>query len=143
MDLRRHRPSSVRMELCCRGSPTARRDCWSPTSIRTRQQDFLRCAAAQDEPRRVSAIHRSVMRMKLCFASATIAVATLLLFNASVCEAQANRGFDRVILGGTVMDPASGLNAVRNIGLRDGRITAITAASIKGRDTIDAHGLVV
>lgn len=51
--------------------------------------------------------------------------------------------YDRVILGGHVMDPESGLDAVRNIGLQDGRIAVITAAAIAGRDTIDARGLVV
>jgi dihydroorotase len=51
--------------------------------------------------------------------------------------------YDRVILGGHVMDPASGLDAVRNIGLQDGRIAVITTEAIQGKDTIDARGLVV
>jgi N-acyl-D-aspartate/D-glutamate deacylase len=51
--------------------------------------------------------------------------------------------YDRVILGGHVMDPASGLDAVRNIGLSGGRIAVITTRAIQGRDTIDARGLVV
>ncbi|HVH67187.1 MAG TPA: amidohydrolase family protein [Gemmatimonadales bacterium] len=50
---------------------------------------------------------------------------------------------DRVILGGHVMDPASGLDAVRNVGLKDGRIAVMTTDAIVGRDTIDARGLVV
>ena len=41
------------------------------------------------------------------------------------------------------MDPASGLNAVRNVGLRNGRIATITTSALAGRDTIDARGLVV
>src|SRR3989449_3087205 len=51
--------------------------------------------------------------------------------------------YDRVILGGHVMDPASRLDAVRNIGLSRGRIAVITSQAIRGRDTIDARGLVV
>jgi dihydroorotase len=51
--------------------------------------------------------------------------------------------YDRVILGGRVMDPASNLDEVRNIGLQDGRIAVITTEVIVGRDTIDARGLVV
>jgi dihydroorotase len=51
--------------------------------------------------------------------------------------------YDRVILGGRVMDPASGLDAVRNIGLSGGRIAMVTTNAISGRDTIDARGLVV
>ncbi len=51
--------------------------------------------------------------------------------------------YDRVILGGHVMDPASGLDAVRNIGLSGGRIAVISGEAISGRDTVDARGLVV
>ncbi len=51
--------------------------------------------------------------------------------------------YDRVILGGRVMDPASNLDAVRNIGLSAGRIAVITQQTLQGRDTIDARGLVV
>jgi len=51
--------------------------------------------------------------------------------------------YDRVITGGRVMDPASGLDAVRNVGLLDGRIAVITTEAVRGRDTIDARGLVV
>ena len=51
--------------------------------------------------------------------------------------------YDRVILGGHVMDPASTLDAVRNIGLTGGRIAVISGEAIRGRDTIDARGLVV
>jgi len=51
--------------------------------------------------------------------------------------------YDRVILGGRVMDPASKLDGPRNIGLQGGRIAVITTRAISGRDTIDARGLVV
>ena len=51
--------------------------------------------------------------------------------------------YDRVILAGRVVDPASNLDAVRNIGLQGGRIAVITTEAIAGRDTIDARGLVV
>src|SRR6185503_1932998 len=51
--------------------------------------------------------------------------------------------YDRVILGGRVVDPASKLDAVRNIGLSGGRIAVITTRALSGRDTIDARGLVV
>lgn len=51
--------------------------------------------------------------------------------------------YDRVILGGRVMDPASGLDTIRNIGLTDGRIAVVTADAIRGRDTVQASGLIV
>src|SRR5213595_1365554 len=51
--------------------------------------------------------------------------------------------YDRVILGGRVIDPATRRDAVRNIGLTGGRIAVITTHAIRGRDTVDARGLVV
>jgi hypothetical protein len=58
-------------------------------------------------------------------------------------QSTANTTYDRVIVGGRVLDPASNLDGVRNIGLLDGRIAAITTEDIRGRDRIDARGLVV
>src|SRR5256885_2662489 len=54
-----------------------------------------------------------------------------------------NAVYDRVIVGGRVIDPESGLDAVRNIGIVDGRVAVIAAQTIRGRETIDASGLVV
>ena len=70
-------------------------------------------------------------------------VAAMLLVTGQAIAAQLPPRYDRVILGGHVMDPASGLDAIRNVGIRHGRIAAITPQSVRGRDTIDAHGLVV
>lgn len=50
---------------------------------------------------------------------------------------------DLVILGGRVMDPESGLDAVRDVAVADGRIAAIAEGGLAGRDTLDAAGLVV
>src|SRR3989304_2566419 len=41
------------------------------------------------------------------------------------------------------MDPESGLDGVRNVGIRDGKVSAISETSLKGKTTIDAKGLVV
>ena len=41
------------------------------------------------------------------------------------------------------MDPESGLDAVRNVGIRDGRIAAVADEPLDGRATLDAAGLVV
>ena len=69
----------------------------------------------------------------------------LLLLQVTTVSAQGTPSavYDRVILGGHVMDPASKLDAVRNIGLLDGRIAIVTTEAIRGRDTIGARGLVV
>jgi dihydroorotase len=50
--------------------------------------------------------------------------------------------YDLVIANGRVMDPASGLDGVRYVGINAGRIAAISATPILGRQTIDAKGLV-
>src|SRR5437588_1720340 len=72
-------------------------------------------------------------------------VGLLLVLQVSAPSAQstANAVYDRVILGGHVMDPASKLDAVRNIGLTGGRVAILTTHAIHGRDTVDARGLVV
>lgn len=67
----------------------------------------------------------------------------LVIGSVTAARAQPPRTYDRVVLGGRVMDPVSPLDAVRNLGLRDGRIATITASPIRGRDTVDARGLVV
>jgi len=54
-----------------------------------------------------------------------------------------NAQYDIVITGGRVMDPESGLDAVRNVGIMNGEIDIITEQPITGRETIDAAGHVV
>ncbi len=51
--------------------------------------------------------------------------------------------YDLVLEGGRVMDPETGLDAVRNVGIRDGKIVRISAAPLSGRRVIHATGLVV
>lgn len=51
--------------------------------------------------------------------------------------------YDLIVQGGRVMDPESGLDAVRNLGIRDGRIEEISANPLVGERMIDATGLVV
>ncbi len=51
--------------------------------------------------------------------------------------------YDLVIKNGRVMDPETGLDAIRNVGVTDGTIVAITQEKIAGKETIDAKGLVV
>ncbi len=41
------------------------------------------------------------------------------------------------------MDPASGLDAVRQVGIRGGKIAAISPQALRGRTVIDAKGLIV
>ncbi len=51
--------------------------------------------------------------------------------------------YDVVINNGRVMDPETNFDGVRNVGIKDGKIVAITTDAIKGKETIDAKGHVV
>jgi dihydroorotase len=51
--------------------------------------------------------------------------------------------YDLVLAGGRVMDPESGLDAVRHVGITGDRIAALSARPLRGREVIDARGLVV
>ena len=51
--------------------------------------------------------------------------------------------YDLVINNGRVMDPETMYDSVANVGIKDGRIVVITKKEIKGKETIDAKGLVV
>ncbi len=51
--------------------------------------------------------------------------------------------YDVVIRGGRVIDPESRLDSVRNVGIRGGRIAAISRGPLRGKQVIDARGLVV
>ncbi len=70
------------------------------------------------------------------FAIAVIAVL-------AVSAPSAQQTFDLVISGGRVMDPESGVDAMRNVGITAGRIEAISADPLSGRATINAAGRVV
>jgi len=58
-------------------------------------------------------------------------------------SAWAQETFDIVINGGRVIDPETGLDAIRNVGVLDNRIAAITEEPIEGARTIDATGRIV
>ena len=55
----------------------------------------------------------------------------------------AEDSYDVVISNGRVMDPASGLDAIRNVGVIAGQIRAISTMPLTGRLNIDAKDLVV
>ena len=51
--------------------------------------------------------------------------------------------YDLVIRNGRVMNPANGLDSVRDIGIRQGRIAALSREPLAGDTETDAEGLVV
>jgi N-acyl-D-glutamate deacylase len=51
--------------------------------------------------------------------------------------------FDLVINGGRCVDPETGLHAVRNVGIKGGRIAAISDKKLEGTKTLNADGQIV
>ncbi|MFL6387985.1 MAG: amidohydrolase family protein [Terriglobales bacterium] len=54
-----------------------------------------------------------------------------------------SQSYDVVIQGGRVIDPETGLDAVRNVGISQGKIKKISADALEGKRVITARGLVV
>lgn len=54
-----------------------------------------------------------------------------------------SQSYEIVIQGGRVIDPETGLDAVRNVGIAQGKIQKISAEPLQGRRVISAQGLVV
>ena len=69
----------------------------------------------------------------------------LFVFTLAGCASPEGRDtvYDIVLQGGRVIDPESGLDAVRNMGIRSGRIDAISEDRLVGNQVIDVTGLVV
>jgi N-acyl-D-aspartate/D-glutamate deacylase len=66
-----------------------------------------------------------------------------LLFLASTSVILHAQQYDLVLEGGRVMDPETSLDAVRNVGIRDGKIARISSEALSGRRVVQASGLVV
>jgi len=64
-----------------------------------------------------------------------------MLFALSVVAAA--QQYDTVISHGRVVDPETRLDAIRDVGIRNGKIAAVSETPLEGRSVIDAHGLVV
>ncbi len=83
---------------------------------------------------------------KTLIAISTVAIsiaAFALKARTTVAPAPDDATYDIVIANGHVMDPESGLDAVRNVGITAGKIGAISKEPLKGKSTLDAKGLVV
>jgi len=68
-----------------------------------------------------------------------------ILFTVSLSLLSVARGqtFDLVINNGWIMDPESGLDAVRHLGVHAGRIVVVSDSALEGQREIDASDLVV
>lgn len=77
--------------------------------------------------------------MLLCYVVAALCA----LMRIGVASPAGQPEYDVVILNGRVIDPESGLDAIRNIGISNGTIQAISEKSMLGRVTVLAAGLAV
>jgi len=61
----------------------------------------------------------------------------------AACAAEPGADFDVVVANGRVIDPESGLDAVRHVGIRNGTIEMLSETPLAGARVIDASGHVV
>ncbi|MCZ0936483.1 MAG: amidohydrolase family protein [Gemmatimonadetes bacterium] len=79
------------------------------------------------------------MRFRTLTAIAAAVVSAL----TSTVSGTVAQSYDLVLAGGRVMDPESGLDAVRDVGIRDGTIAAVSESPLDGETVVDVSGLVV
>ena len=85
----------------------------------------------------VSRVLRSAPMSRSAVAIAAICVSL------AACTREQAPSYDLVVANGRVMDPESGLDAVRHLGIRGGKIEAVSEAPLTGVRTIDASRHVV
>ena len=83
------------------------------------------------------------MRPELKLDLALLSAALLLSSIAVVHTTNAQDAYDIVIANGRVMDPETGLDSVRNVGISAGKIRAIYSDPLTGKVNIEATNLVV
>ncbi len=70
-------------------------------------------------------------------------IGLLVLLSVLVPTGLRAQSYDVVLSGGRVMDPESGLDAIRHLGIRNGEIVAVSATPLEGETVVDVSGLVV
>tara|TARA_R100000501_G_scaffold17919_1_gene34895 strand:- start:128016 stop:129701 length:1686 start_codon:yes stop_codon:yes gene_type:complete len=88
-------------------------------------------AASASASRRVSRLRRAALLLGFAISLAVGGTAS------------ARADVDLAIIGGRVIDPETGLDAIRNVGISGGKIVAVTTDDIRARRLIDARNLVV
>lgn len=80
--------------------------------------------------------------MRVTLLAALLAAATAIAPALPVGAAQAGP-LELVIANGRVMDPETGLDAIRHVGIAGGQIVAVSEEPLQGSTTVDATGMVV
>lgn len=65
--------------------------------------------------------------------------------SSSTTRERVTKTYDLLVKGGTVVDPSQGLNKVRDVAFRDGKVAAISedVTASEAREVVDARGLLV
>ena len=88
----------------------------------------------------MSISRRSLLRNAGGISALALSLASFAWFAAA---AGASEPFDLVLKGGRVIDPETGLDAIRDVGIRGDTIAAVSTEPLQGKRIIDASGLVV
>jgi N-acyl-D-aspartate/D-glutamate deacylase len=86
---------------------------------------------------------RFIVRGRWKWAAAVALLGAAVGIHAGSGASNGTETYDAVIANGRVMDPESGLDGVRNVGIRSGKIATISSRPLEGKQTIEARGLVV
>ena len=82
--------------------------------------------------------------VQIASATSILAATAPAVRSASVTQRPNEEGpFDLVIEGGRVIDPETGLDAVRNVGIKNDRIDAVSEQALKGAKALKADSMVV
>lgn len=89
--------------------------------------------------------HTDLSRRALLALGSASTLLSATLSQAQEAEMKPNEDgpFDKVIHGGRVIDPETGLDAVMDVGIKGDRIAAISDAPLKGAERLDATGMIV
>ncbi len=71
-----------------------------------------------------------------------VLIAAIFVFTA-IADGACGKDYDLAINNGRVIDPETGLDDIRHVGVKDGAIANISKRPLKGTQTIDARNLVV
>jgi dihydroorotase len=74
---------------------------------------------------------------------AALAASSSLRVRLAVVSPQRQAPLDVVFINGRVIDPETNLDAIRAVGIQNGRIASVTTTVPAARDTVDVRGLVV
>ncbi|MEP6952302.1 MAG: amidohydrolase family protein [Ginsengibacter sp.] len=66
-----------------------------------------------------------------------------MIFLSASMQAQSNIEYDIVLTGGRVIDPETKLDTIKNVGIINNRIAQISSEPLKGKEMINAAGLIV